>query len=378
MVEDWQGVPLQEISTIGISTSLSRNLNIDKTQVVNYRTLSENNVISVENSKLEYSQPQKRYNLYSKGTILISLGKFSIGIGLLEIDAYAEQGICGIYINPDYALPEYIFYFLKWYRSKHNERWNQTLLGNILVPIPSKMEQKNIVDYMLKIDTIKRKREKLMSLASQYTLAQYGEIVEKGIRSQPVSTLGHLLDNIEVGQKIHRHQVNSGTLILKGKPNKYIHKHLIEIEQGEQGSLYPILAKPNDVLWYRYSNKQTIDPVIFHRWERPVAISNDWIRLTPSNKVSKEFLAKYLEENYHDTKSLFQYKNRRELIAVISQLPIKVPSIQDQQMFSSIAIMTNKIISDNRVALDKMNSLYQTYADEIFLSRTLFGRSQRR
>ncbi|WHY65012.1 restriction endonuclease subunit S [Neobacillus sp. SuZ13] len=371
-MEYWQQVPLQDIAKIGIKCSLSRNEYFEKIQVVNHRTLSKYPVISSESQINEKSDPQKQYNLYPSGTILVSLGRFSHGIGLLEIEAYVEKSVCAVYVNSEYVLPEYLFHVLRWHQMKHKERWNQRWLSNLIITLPPKMKQKYIINLMSKIDSIKRKHENLILLASQYTLAQYGEIIEKGLHSEPISTLGQFVEKIEIGRKVQPNLLQSGTFVLKGKPKKYFENCLLEVKQGNGGSLYPnVIAHKDDLLWYRYSDEQTFKPVRIHRWEMPVAISNEWIRLKPLQKISNEFLAKYLEVNYHHSKFIFQNKSRKEIIDILSDLSIKIPSIQNQQIFSSITVKASKIIADSRIAIEKMQLLYETYFDEFLVREAL-------
>jgi len=374
-MEQWAEVCLQEIADIGVRNSLHRDVYLENNEIVTHTTLADCPIVSGGHPALEISQAHKRYDLYPSSTILVSLGRFSSGIGLLEVEAYAEKNICAIGVHSKYVFPEYVFHALRWQSLKRKERWSQGRLRDLIIFLPPLATQRHIIDFMSKIDSITQKHEKVISLASQYTRAQYGEMIEKGLYSQPVYTIGEVVEHIEVGRRLPRDLLPSGTFALKGTPTNYSRYRVSELanENGTDPAIFnsSVLAYPNDLLWYRRSDEHTAEPIIVHQGGRPIAISNDWIRLVPSsNKVVKEFLAKFLEVNYGNSKALFQYKNSQEITDIISQMRIAIPSLHDQQMFASVASMTDAIIVNSRVVLDKLQFLYEAKLDEFFSSNT--------
>ncbi|KQL43899.1 hypothetical protein AN963_20785 [Brevibacillus choshinensis] len=74
--------------------------------------------------------------LYPKGTILVSLGRYSRGVGMLKEVALAEVKICGLRANVNDVLPEYLFHVLRWYRMKQEDRWSQRQLKSLPIPLP--------------------------------------------------------------------------------------------------------------------------------------------------------------------------------------------------------------------------------------------------
>lgn len=363
-------VSLNEVARIGISNAIGSQIaDRESFSVITHGALSDYPVFSPDYPIVELSVAQRRYALYPAGTILVSMGRYSWGIGLLGMEAFTDRSVCGIIVNSTYVLPEYMYHVLRWYRSGDTRRWNQQFLKELTVPLPPIGEQAQIVKVLGSVDSTRRKQEKLILLLNEYIQSQYVSIIERELPSRPKSTLRELLVDIEVGTRVQSERLPSGTFVLKGKLTNYVGNQLTELSHDTDAydliNQRLVFSHPDDVLWNRYSDEKVLQQLIINRWETPVVISNAWIRLRTSNRLTKDVLVNYLRRNYENSKYIFRYSTRRELVELIGQLPITVPNVRDQEKFSTIASWADKAIFKTQESIAKLKILYLAYLDEM-------------
>ncbi|MFC6232558.1 restriction endonuclease subunit S [Paenibacillus allorhizosphaerae] len=377
----WREVPLGELVAMGANAGRRWYVDVGGEQrIVGYRSLSDDPMLAADDPRLEDTEGNKEYMLYPKGTILVSLGRYSRGVGMLQEAALAEVKICGLHVHVSDVLPEYLFHVLRWYRTKQVDRWSQQRLKSWPIPLPPLVVQRDIIEFISKLREIQHRRKRLIAMVLDYTKAQYETIIVKRSTYQPRGTLSDWIAHVEVGRQIPAHSLQEGVWYWKGRPDPF-RKTPRSVEAGDRDNEWfiqhsAVFAGPGDILWYRHATEQTEGAVLVHRWERPVVISNDWIKVTPFPDVPSEFLASYIKANYQHAGSLFQYRDRGQIADVILQLPTVVPSESDQEEYAMIARAAERMANSNKAAIRKLNILDESYMDDMFKTGTIDGRSE--
>ncbi|NGM83949.1 hypothetical protein G5B47_16140 [Paenibacillus sp. 7124] len=376
----WREVPLGELVTMGANTGRRCYVGVRGEQrIVGHQSLADDPMLAVDDPLLEDAEGNKEYMLYPKGTILVSLGRYSRGVGFLQGAALAEIKICGLRVDVSDVLPEYLFYVLRWYRMKQADRWSQRRLKSWPIPLPPLVIQREIVEFLSKLEEIQQCRKRLITMLSDYIKAQYDTIIVKGSTYQPRSTLSDWIYHVEVGRQLPAHFLQEGVWYWRGRPDPFRKTpRSVEVQSNynERIQYSGVFSGPGDILWYRYASEQTEGSVLVHRWERPVVISNEWIKVTPLPGVPSEFLAAYIKENYQRAEALFQYRDRGRIADMIKQLPTVVPSKIDQEEYAAIARATERMANANLDALHKLNIIYINYMEEMFGTEMIDGRGE--
>ncbi|MGF9697169.1 restriction endonuclease subunit S [Paenibacillus sp. MABNR03] len=376
----WREVQLGEIVTMGANTGNRYYVGRQGEQkIVGHRSLADDPMLTDDDLLLEDAERNKEYILYPKGTILVSLGRHSRGVGFLQGAALAEITICGIRVDVSDVLPEYLFYVLRWYRMKQAGRWSQRRLKSWPIPLPPSIIQRDIVKFLLKLEEIQQSRKRLITMLSDYIKAQYDTIILKESTYQPRSKLSDWIYHVEVGRQIPEHILQEGIWYWKGRPDpfrKAPRSVVVQSNPIERTRYSGVFSEPGDILWYRYANERTEGSVLVHRWERPVVISNEWIKVTPLPGIPSEFLAAYIKENYQRAEALFQYRDRGRIADMIKQLPTVVPSKNEQEEYAAIARATEQMANTNLDSLHKLNILYENYMEKMFGTDMIDGRGE--
>lgn len=122
-----------------------------------------------------------------KNTVIIALTGATTGkVGLLEIDACANQSVTGILPNEKFA-SKYIFYYLQSIRhdilfDSYGEAQNhisQDYVKNILVPLPSVQDQLKIIDKIEELfSELDKAEETLLKIKSQLEIYKQAVLKE--------------------------------------------------------------------------------------------------------------------------------------------------------------------------------------------------------
>lgn len=102
--------------------------------------------------------------IQEENTIVVAMygGSGTIGnSGILKCRALTNQAICSINFSEKFILSEFAFYFVKFLRpyfmayavgTRKDPNINQDIVNNMKIVIPSLIEQRNIINYLDKID----------------------------------------------------------------------------------------------------------------------------------------------------------------------------------------------------------------------------------
>jgi len=134
----------------------------------------ENNIISKTEEKITLlGLENSNAKLFQKGTLIVAMYGATVGkTAILGIDAATNQAVCGIFPKIDLINRDYIRYFFIYKRPElvknsfggAQPNISQTVIRDLLIPLPPLPEQKRIIAYL---DTIQQKAQALQRLQAE-------------------------------------------------------------------------------------------------------------------------------------------------------------------------------------------------------------------
>jgi len=131
----------------------------------------ENNIISKTEEKITLlGLENSNARLFQKGTLIVAMYGATVGkTAILGIDAATNQAVCGIFPKIDLINRDYIRYFFIYKRPElvknsfggAQPNISQTVIRDLLIPLPPLPEQKRIVAYL---DQISEKQKILLKI----------------------------------------------------------------------------------------------------------------------------------------------------------------------------------------------------------------------
>jgi len=131
----------------------------------------ENNIISKTEEKITLlGLENSNARLFQKGTLIVAMYGATVGkTAILGIDAATNQVVCGIFPKIDLINRDYIRYFFIYKRPElvknsfggAQPNISQTVIRDLLIPLPPLPEQKRIVAYL---DQISEKQKILLKI----------------------------------------------------------------------------------------------------------------------------------------------------------------------------------------------------------------------
>lgn len=144
-------------------------------------------VTETEEKITELGLEKSSAKIFPKGTILYTIFATLGECAILDIDATTNQAIAGIKVKSDQVLSDYLYYFLKSIKDKvinqgrgvAQNNINLKVLRNIIVPVPSIENQKNIIKILQVTESVIGRRqqqiEALSALKQSVFLDMFGD-----------------------------------------------------------------------------------------------------------------------------------------------------------------------------------------------------------
>ncbi len=298
--------------------------------------------------------------LMPPNTVLIALTGATTGVtALLKIDACANQSVTGV-LPSDSHDSSYLFYYLRNIRGKiisesyggAQKHISQEYVKNLVVPLPSLIEQKRIAAILDKASEIKAKREqaivKLDELAQSVFLEMFGDPVvnPKNLKKQKLTEFfkfktGKLDSNaaIENGKYpfftcskdnflINEFAFDEEALLLAGNNanGDYSVKYYSGRFNAYQRTYVINLANSDNT--YEYA-KSSLEFMLAQMKRRSKGTSTKYLTMSLFDEMTILVPSKSLQEKYGQIIKKIEDLKRKELIksAVISNL---IYSLQHQ------------------------------------------------
>ena len=307
--------------------------------------------------------------LFKKGTILYTIFATLGEVGILDFDACTNQAIAGISIEkPEEITTDYLYYYLKSKKAEVNQigrgvaqnNINLSILRKFSIPLRDIEDQKTIVGFLNKVESIiekqKRQLERLDELIKARFVEMFGNVVanDKGWPTEPISkaapTSSPKIKNNETVWLLNLDMVES-------QSGKVISKLIVSEDKINASTC---TFDENNVLYSKlrpYLNKVVLP-------DQEGYCTTELVPLRPGKELTREFLATLLRSDafvgYINEKTAGA-KMPRVSMNIFRQFECILPPIALQQQFSEFYNQVDK----SKFAVQKKKKKTQLLFDSL-------------
>ena len=350
-----------------------------------------NDVLEIKNGKNQKAveNPDGMYPIYGSGGIMghaddyicdahtVIIGrKGSINNPIYVSEPFWNVDTAfGLFANKELLLPRYLFYFCKKFDF---EKLNKTVtipsltksdLLKINIDLPTITEQKEVVDKLLKIETVIGLRNKELIALDNLIKARFVELFD--LQGCEQKTLGECTDFVDY--RGHTPELsNDGTIRMVNAKSvgKGFFKYIDEFvtEETYNSWMHRGLGLPGDVLFvtegHTFGNTCLIpeDMTKFALGQRVITIKGH-------NEVENAFLCSYMQTdmfwkdiNVYRTGGTAQGIRSKDLVKV----SVPIPPKEQQLEFVEFAHQVDKSKVEVQKALDETQQLFDSLMQQYF------------
>lgn len=323
--------------------------------------------------------------MLSKGTILYTIFATLGETGILTFDAATNQAIAGITIKDDSKVfTDYLYYYLKSRKNFVNSigrgvaqnNINMSILRNFEVPLPSRSDQKEIVDIIDKVAGIISSRQQELQKLDELVKARFVELFGDPVVNPKCWCTKPLLEMGTCKNGMNFHYDDAGVEINCLGVGDFKDFSIISdtsvlptVSLNEMPS-EEYLLKDDDIVFVRSNGNKALvgRSVAVYPAEVPTTFSGFCIRYRKTdNDVLIPYLLRVLKTDSIRTKMVGRGANIQNLNQkVLGDLTIPIPPIKLQKQFANFVSQIDKSKVAVQKALDEAQLLFDSLMQKYF------------
>ena len=371
-------------------TNILRTTNFTSDGVINYNHVV---VRSIEKSKVESKRLHYGDIILEKsgGTDKTPVGRVVFCDPYIEADTYLCNNFTqAMRVNPSMAVPKYVFYFmwnLHWSGKTGLMQNKTTGIRNLQVktylnqsfPLPSLDEQHRIAATLDKVtDLISKRRQqldKLDELVKARFVEMFGDPVINPYKlpSASLSHLANIVSGITKGRKTNGEELfEVPYMAVSNVKSGYIDWTTVKTIEATKSEIEQYRLKPLDVLMTEGGDPDKLGRgAIIQNPPKDCIHQNHIFRVrVDSSRLLPQYLEEYLQHPKAKKYFLSCAKQTTGIASInmtqLRNLPVLLPSLEQQKKFSSFVKETNKIKSTISCSLEKLEMLKKALMQEYF------------
>lgn len=408
--EDWTVGRLDDFFEVQQGKQVSKANRIGSNQKPFLRT---SNILwgKITLDKLDYlhftADEEKKYKLSQNDLLVCEGGDIGrTGIWKNELDGcYYQNHLHRLRAKTSEIDPEFVLYWLQFsfvYAKLYFGRGNITTIPNLsksrlselLIPVPTLIEQRNIafvmktlqiaVDLQDKLiqSTKELKRILMQLLLTQGTPGENQKHIETGVLPKSWQ-IKHLIDAVEfidygVSQAIPKTSSKKGVKIVStadiNRDGELLYDQIRTIEVPER-TVEKLMLKDGDLLFnWRNSAELIGKSTVFHEQSEPHIFASFILRINCGEIKSHNYFLKYLMNHYRE-EGVFIKLSRRAVNQAnfnrneISVLPIPVPPYQEQIEIAKLIGTVERKINHHKNKKQALNDLFKTLLNDLMTGK---------
>ena len=194
--------------------------------------------------------------LFKKGTILYTIFATLGEVGILDFDACTNQAIAGISIEkPEEITTDYLYYYLKSKKAEVNQigrgvaqnNINLSILRKFSIPLRDIEDQKTIVGFLNKVESIIEKQKRQLERLDELIKARFVEMFG-GSKTYPIKPLSDIAEYWNGLTYKPTDVSNDGTIVLRSSNIQNMQLDLNDIVRVKCDISNKKMVKENDIL----------------------------------------------------------------------------------------------------------------------------------
>jgi len=314
--------------------------------------------------------------LFKKGTILYTIFATLGEVGILDFDACTNQAIAGISIEkPEEITTDYLYYYLKSKKAEVNQigrgvaqnNINLSILRKFSIPLRDIEDQKTIVGFLNKVESIIEKQKRQLERLDELVKARFVEM----FGSEKCAILQDLSDKITDGSHMPPKGVEKSDYLMLSSQNifdeincdsaRFLSKEDFESENKRTDIM------DGDVL---ITIVGTIGRThVVRNGEKYVFQRSVGVIKPKRNKLNGVYLASYLQTDKAKAflaSGAHGSSQKGIYLQDLKKLPVPLASIELQNQFATFVSQVDKSKFAVQKSLEKTQLLFDSLMQEYF------------